>query len=112
MAAPTKPAPEGTSWYETMLLLRPDASAKERATELEKIQALLAKQGALSVEVQARDAAKASYAIEGHESVNYVQMLYTAPPATVKALHALFAQPVVGMEKVLLRYMTFKKETE
>jgi len=87
---PSVSAPEGTAWYETMLLLRPDASNAERAAELDKINAFLTKQGAGHVETTARDPAKTSYAIKGHSTVYYVQLMYTAEPKVVQALHGVW----------------------
>lgn len=103
------PPPAGCGWYETMLLLRPDATEAERAAELAKISSFLQERGVANYEVLAKDPTKTSYPIKGHDHVYYVQLTYAAPPATVKAMHELFAVPVVGAEAVLLRYMSFRR---
>ncbi len=102
--------PAGCGWYETMLLLRPDATEAERAAELAKLSAFLSAAGAQGLEVAAREPTPTAYPIKGHSHAAYVQMTYAAPAAAVVALHKLFATPVVGAEPVLVRYMTFRKK--
>jgi small subunit ribosomal protein S6 len=102
--------PAGCAWYETMLLLRPDATDAERAAEVTKVSAFLAKEGATALEAAAREPVPTAYPIKGHSHSAYVQLNYAAPSTAVNALHKMFATPVVGAEPVLVRYMTFRKK--
>ena len=95
-----------------MLLLRPNATEAERGAELAKIATFLGERGAGDYHVTTRpelSPGKSAYPIKGHTTVYYVQLNYAAPPATVKALHEMFAVPVVGAEAVLLRYLSFRQ---
>ena len=106
------PAPSGCARYETMLILRPNATETERDAELAKIATFLGERGAVEYVVTTRpelSPGKSAYPIKGHSTVYYVQLNYAAPPATVKAMHEMFAVPVVGAEAVLLRYLSFRQ---
>jgi small subunit ribosomal protein S6 len=112
VAVPKKgamPAPAGCKWYETTLLLRPDATESEREAELVKVQACLKANGAVQMEVIAREPTPTAYAVKGHTHAAYVLITYAAPPTAVPVLHKLFTTPVVGALPVLLRFMSFAK---
>jgi small subunit ribosomal protein S6 len=102
--------PTGSAWYETMLLLRPDATDAERAAEVTKVSAFLTKAGATSLEAAAREPVPTAYPIKGHSHSAYVQLNYAAPATAVTAMQKLFSTPVVGAEPVLMRHMTFRKK--
>lgn len=104
------PRTDMTNRYETMMLLRPDASEVERSAEVKKAEQLLTSSGVKDLEVTLRDASGVAYAIKGHNRMYYVQLNYTSTPAAVEALHKMYNIPVVGAEPVLVRYMTLKQK--
>jgi ribosomal protein S6 len=104
------PAPAGCAWYETTLLLRPDATEAERQAELTKYGEFLAEHQAQQLDIVAHEPQQTAYSIGGHSHAAYVYMNYAAPPAVVDAMHKLFATPTVGSEPVLMRFMTMRKK--
>lgn len=102
------PPPAGSSWYETMLALRPDATAAERSEEVSSVVGLLERGGASELFVSAREAQPTAYPMNGHRSAYYAQISFAAPPQTVQAMHAKFAVPVAGREPVRIRHLTLK----
>ena len=104
------PAPAGCKWYETTLLLRPDATEAEREAEVDKIGAFLEEHEAQELDIVAHEAQATAYSVGGHSHAAYVYLNYAARPAAVDALHKMFATPTVGSEPVLLRFMTLLRK--
>ena len=104
------PAPAGCKWYETTLLLRPDATEAERDAELTKIGEFLLEHNAQELDIVAQEPQATAYSIGGHSHAVYVYLNYAAAPAAVDAMHKLFATPTVGSEPVLMRFMTIARK--
>ena len=104
------PAPAGCKWYETTLLLRPDATEAEREAELTKIGDFLLEHNAQELDIVAQESQATAYSIGGHSHAVYVYLNYAARPAAVDAMHKMFATPTVGSEPVLMRFMTIARK--
>mmetsp|Transcript_2121 Transcript_2121/g.7367 ORF Transcript_2121/g.7367 Transcript_2121/m.7367 type:complete len:148 (+) Transcript_2121:53-496(+) len=100
--------PRGFRRYETMMLVRPDATEEERGAEMKLFEDVLVANGASEVSMQDRGEQPLAYPIGGYIAACYVVFAYTAPPAAAKTAQLELMAPVVGQVKAVLRQMTFK----
>lgn len=106
-AAVLEKPPRGMRCYETVILIRPDATEEERESELQMFEAMLKEGGAEDVSMQDRGEQPLAYPIQDYIAACYVVYTFTSPPAAAKAAQLKLVEPIVGSVKAVLRQMTF-----
>jgi hypothetical protein len=84
--------------YEAVFLMKPGVEDTVRAAEVDKLRSMFENGGATEFEVTDRGVVQNAYEIK-------VQ----CPRGTVKVVQDTLAQPVIGAEEIILRYMFFKE---
>lgn len=102
--------PIGYTWYETVILLRPDLDEEKRDLELAKFEAYLQKKNAVEIDVLVRGNSQAlAYPIKGFWDGIYVMYTYAATASTVRGVSKTLAASNSGGQYVVLRHMTTKQ---
>ena len=98
------------SRYEAIFLLKPGVEESVRTAEVDKLRSMFEAGGATEFEVTDRGLCQNAYDIKGFADSHQYQLNIQCPRATVKQVQDTLAQPVIGAEEVILRYMFFTQK--
>lgn len=98
------------SRYEAIVLMKPGVEDSVRTAEVDKLRALFEEGGATEFEVTDRGLCQNAYEIKGFADSHQYMLNIQCPRGTVKSVQNFLAEPVIGAEEVILRYMFFTQK--
>ena len=98
------------SRYEAVFLMKPGVEDSVREAEVDKLRSMFEAGGATEFEVTDRGLCNNAYEIKGFADSHQYMLHVQCPRGTVKQVQDTLAQPVIGAEEIILRYMFFKEK--
>ena len=95
--------------YEAVFLMKPGVEDTVRAAEVDQLRSMCENGGATEFEVTDRGVVQNAYEIKGFADSHQYMINVQCPRGTVKVVQDTLAQPVIGAEEIILRYMFFKE---
>ena len=101
---------DAPSRYEAVFLMKPGVEDTVRAAEVDKLRSMFEAGGATEFEVTDRGLCQNAYEIKGFSDSHQYMLNIQCPRGTVKTVQDTLAQPVIGAEEIILRYMFFTQK--
>lgn len=101
---------DAPSRYEAIFLMKPGVEDDLRAAEVDKLRSMFEAGGATEFEVTDKGLCPNAYEIKGFADSHQYMLNIQCPRGTVKTVQDTLAQPVIGAEEIILRYMFFTQK--